>query len=198
MIHRRLDAIRAGCGPVAVVLPASEVADLPRLTAAQLADAARGAAPAVLRRQLLAALVGRVLGIAPGEVRLLINAGGRRRLAGDARFVSVAWRPGWVAAAVADVPVGIDVELIAEAEAGRAIALAGFGDDPQTLAAWHGLAGVWAAKEAALKANGRDLTTSPERWSFAHPLLTGDRMTPVRIAMCELPDAIAVLASVVE
>ncbi len=180
-------------GPVALVLPEAEVAALPALTAAQLADAAHGGAPSVLRRQLLAALAQRVLGVGARDVRLLCGADRQRFVSGRSMFASVAWRPGWVAAAIAPTPVGIDVELVAEAESARDVALAGFEGSPTDLAAWHGPAGIWAAKEAAFKANGRDLTSPPTRWDFngmtlaAMPFaplaMTIERCGPVVIAL---------------
>lgn len=170
-------------GPVALVLPEAEVAILPPLTAVQLADAAHGGAPSVLRRQLLAALAQRVLGVGARDVRLLCGAGGLRLLREPSMFASVAWRPGWVAAAIAPSPVGIDVELAAEAEAVRDIALAGFRGSPTELALWHGPAGVWAAKEAALKANGRDLTSPPTRWDFKGMTLAATPFPPLAMTI---------------
>ncbi|MGI4880775.1 MAG: 4'-phosphopantetheinyl transferase superfamily protein [Janthinobacterium lividum] len=171
VIYWRLEDVGVGgfaglARPVALVLPEAEIAALPSLTAAQLADAAHGGAPSVLRRQLLAALAQRVLGVGARDVRLLCGAGGQRMLREPAVCASVAWRPGWVAAAIAPAPVGIDVELVAEAEAVRDVALAGFDGSAAELASWHGPAGVWAAKEAVLKAHGRDLTSPPTRWDF--------------------------------
>ncbi len=175
----------SGCltGPAALVLPEAEVAALPQLTAAQLADAARGGAPSVLRRQLLALLAQRVLGVDARDVRLSCGASGQRLLSGQTVFASVAWRPGWVAAAIARVPVGIDIELLAEAEAARDIALAGFNGSAADLAAWHGPAGVWAAKEAALKANGLDLTSPPPRWDFNGMTLAADTCAPLAMTI---------------
>ncbi|QYE35248.1 hypothetical protein KZX46_04400 [Polymorphobacter sp. PAMC 29334] len=170
-------------GPVALLLPETEVAGLAPLTTAQLADAAHGGAPSVLRRQLLGALAQRVLGIDARDVRLLCGAGGRRFLNEPTVFASVAWRPGWIAAAIAPTPVGIDVELVAEAEAARDIALAGFDASPADLAVWHGPAGVWAAKEAALKANGRDLTSPPRRWIFNGMTLAAGESAPLAITL---------------
>jgi phosphopantetheinyl transferase len=93
-------------------------------------------------------------------------------------FASVAWRPGWVAAAIAPAPVGIDVEKVAEAEAARDVALAGFKGSAADLALWHGPAGVWAAKEAVLKANGRDLTSPPPHWDFNGMTLAARLLEP--------------------
>jgi hypothetical protein len=195
VIYRALGEVGVFAGPVALVLPEADVAALPPLTAAQLADAAHGGAPSVLRRQLLVVLAGRALGILPESVRLVPDARGRRMLAGQSAFASVASRPGWVAAALADVPVGIDVELVVEAEAAREIALAGFDGDATMLAAWHGPAGVWAAKEAALKAHGRDLTSSPGDWAFGDRMLSADRLLPTRILITASAGAVVALAS---
>lgn len=136
------------------------MAALPLLTAAQLVDSAASGAPGVLRRQLLAALAARALGLPPADVRLTIDALGRRML-GTGVYASVAYRPGWVAAALALAPVGVDIETAAEAEAAGAVALEGFAGDDTALAARHGPAGVWAAREASLKSRGRSLGSAP-------------------------------------
>jgi len=175
--------VDGGFGPVALVLPEAKVAALPQLTAAQLADAAHGGAPSVRRRQLLAALAQRVLGVDARDVRLWCGASGQRFLREPPVFASVAWRPGWLAATIARVPVGIDVELVAEAEAARDIALAGFNGNADDLAAWHGPAGVWAAKEATLKANGLDLTSPPACWDFNGITLAAGTFAPLTMTI---------------
>lgn len=194
VIYWRLGEVGGFDGPVALVLPEAEVAALSPLTATQLADAAHGGAPSVLRRQLLAALAQRVLSVGARDVRLLCDAGGQRLLREPSMFASVAWRPGWVAAAIAPTPVGIDIELVVEAEAARAVALFGYNGEPAALAVWHGPAGVWAAKEAALKANGLDLTSPQPRWHFKNMTLAAGRFAPLAITLERHGPAVVALA----
>lgn len=147
--------------PVVLVLREEDVAALPLLTAAQLVDSAASGAPGVLRRQLLAALAARALGLPPADVRLTIDPRGRRMLGSGGVYASVAYRPGWVAAALALAPVGVDIETAAEAEAAGPVALESFAGDDTALASRHGPAGIWATKEASLKSRGRSLGSAP-------------------------------------
>ena len=181
--------------PWIAVVPEAVVADFPPLSRDQLADAAASGRPGVLRRQLIVALAHRALGLPIFEVRLVADARGRRMLGGQAVFASVAWRPGWVAAALAPGPVGIDIELIEDAAAARDVALDGFDGDAARLAAWNGAAGVWAAKEAVLKTHGRDLTTAPARWRFGDGVVAARGLSPTRVKFARAGAACVALAA---
>lgn len=161
-----LDGIRPGLDrPSVLVVPVAVLDTLPFLSADQLADTAHGGAPSVWRRQALVALAARALGMAPAAVRLRADGDGRRFLGGTAIFASVAYRSGFAVAAIARVPIGVDIEAIDEAVAAGGVALEGFDGDAEALRRWHGPAGIWAAKEATLKLGGTGLGRS-RYWRF--------------------------------
>lgn len=153
----------AGNG-VALILDPSAIARLPALSSDARADAARGGGRSVLRRQVLAALAERISSPAEAPFRLSADADGHRSLNATGMFASVAERAGWVAAVLAPEPIGIDIEEIA----GARVSLDAVIDrvDAINWAAWSEPAGLWTAREAALKAMGRDLTSHSGRWRF--------------------------------
>ncbi len=213
---RGLAEVSAGLDtPVALIVRAEAMANFPPAPPGFTGD--RGA-----RRRVLAALAAQALGAHPAMVELVTGDDGVRwlqLLAPDQHqpaqaepveagfragygfdrlslsggiFASMASRGGWIVAVLAREPVGIDVETIAEAgaEAAGAAVLEGFDGE---LADWHGAAGVWAAKEAALKLAGRGIDT-PARWQFG----SGGRLTRddqrLAIAFYPLPGAVAAVA----
>ena len=143
--------------------------------------------PSPLRHSLLSDLAA-ACGVAG---RLVARADGVRMLGGTGLFASVAHRPGWAAAVLARVAVGIDLETAAEAASAEAVILAGVEVDD--LAAWHGLAGIWAAREAVLKAQGRDLTRDHRCWRFGHGSVTADGRT-FTVEVKPLAGAVAAVA----
>ena len=187
------DLERGVDGPTALVLSPAAIARLPPLRGSALADAAAGAARGVARRQVLAALVARTLP-GPSQPILRADATGRRRLVGTGYFASVSERSGWAAAVVAREPAGIDLEAGAEAAAGAAVVFAGV--DRVDPAAWHGPAGVWAAREAVLKAYGRDTTTEPGGWHFGAGSVTALGCAPCRVDVVALGEIVAAVAYV--
>ncbi len=147
------------------MLPPAVVATLP------FDDRTRcGDGRSIARRQVLTALVQCVLGPSATPPRLVADADGVRRLDGTPWFASVAERSGWVAAVIAPHAVGIDLESQSDAHAARDAILTGV--ITINLGAWHGLAGAWAAREATLKAMGRDLTSDPGGWRFGGGTVT--------------------------
>lgn len=180
--------------PIALVLPVAFVETLPSLTRDQLGDAAASGVPGVLRRQAMAALASRALGIEPRSVRLSARPDRRRILDGTTAFASISYRSGLVAAALARVPIGIDLEAIDDAAAGR-VALDGFDGDAIALIAWQGASGIWAAKEAALKAGGDDLTTAVARWRFGDAVISYNKMAPLRVQHRTIGGVVAAVAT---
>lgn len=176
---------------VALVLAPSLVARVPPLSGDALANA--GDARSVVRRQVLAALAARLCPAANGPGGLTVNPDGLRRLAGGL-YASVAERSSWVAAVMSRAPVGIDLESVGEAQTSAAAVLDGV--DIVDPAAWHGLAGVWAAREATLKAMGRDLTTDPGGWRFGTGSVTAAGCPTHRVDLVALPAIIAAVAYV--
>lgn len=174
-----------------LILPPDRVAQLPPLRVPALAAAA-GGARSVQRRQVLAALVARA--VPSADSALAVDDDGRRRLAGTRFYASVGERAGWVAAALSRAPIGIDLESVAEANAGAAAVRDGIAVADPTY--WHGLAGLWAAREATLKAMGRDLTTDPRGWRFAAGVVTAAGGAPHRVDLRALPGIVAAVAYV--
>ena len=147
------EAVTAGIdAPVVLVLP-------PTAAFNDWTSAARSRR----RRRVLAVLAERALAI-PAAAVGLSSDGGPRRIVDTSFFASVAERDGWAAAAVARVPIGIDIEASVGAAAARSAVLEGVAS--VDVDRWHGLAGVWAAREAVLKAVTRDLTNDPGGWRF--------------------------------
>ena len=174
-----LDAVpRGGSGAVALVLSPAQVAALSEPAAA---GERRGAA----RRRVLSALADRVLALSTPP--RLVAVDGIRHLAGTGWFASVAERDGWVGAALAPLAVGID-----EAAAAADAVLAGV--VVADLAAWHGLAGIWAAREAVLKAVGRDLTRDLGGWRFGPGIVTAEGVPPHRVEVVARDAIVAALA----
>ncbi len=170
-----LDEVPRGVpGAVALMVPPTIVATLPFDDGTRCGDGRR-----IARRQVLTALVQRVLGPFTTPPRLVADADGVRRLDGTPWFASVAERSGWVAAAIAPHAVGIDLESQSDAHAARDAILTDV--IFINLGAWHGLAGAWAAREATLKAMGRDLTSDPGSWHFGDGTVTAADSANYRI-----------------
>ena len=185
------EVARGDGGRVALILAPGQVDNLPPLRGDALAASVAGGARQVRRRQLLTALARR-LGVALTGNALTVGPDGIRRLGTSALYASVTECTGWVAAIVAPTPVGIDLERVDEAAAGAAAVIDGI--DVVNTAAWHGLAGVWAAREATLKAMGRDLTTDPKGWLFGAGIVTAGRCRPHHVDLMVLPGRIAAAA----
>ncbi len=143
---------------------------------------------------MLAALVGRAVLGAAGPVLLATDGTGHRRLAGTDLYASVGERSGWAAAVLARGPVGIDIEDRDEAAASAATVLDGIAKVDRS--AWPGLAGIWAAREATLKAMGRDLTTDPGGWRFAHGVVTPSGGPAHRVDLVTVRGLVAAIAYV--
>ncbi len=170
-------------GPVALILPVPELGSHP-----PSGDQRRR-----WRRQTLTTLAAAAIGIDAATVRLVAANDGRRRLGGTDLFASVAHRAGWVAAVLARTPAGIDLESPDEAEMAAEIVLAGV-EDSVDLAAWHGLAGMWATREAALKAEGRDLTCDHRHWRFGTGVVRGDDEAALRVDLARRSGIVAAVA----
>ncbi len=144
------------------------------------------------RRKALSVLATAALGIDGKVVGLTAGPDGRRRIAGTGHFASVAWRPGWVAAAISQRPIGIDIEQVEEAAEAADIARAGV--DPGVDAVGYGIAGLWAAREAALKAYGRDLTRDHISWHVTADTVRGGGDPPLRLCFATRPGIVATVA----
>lgn len=182
------DVRRGAAGPVALILPPAAVATLPRIEETGHGDRR------IARRQVLTALAQRALGPSTSPLRLVADAGGVRGLEGTAWCASVAERSGWVAAAIAPHAVGIDIENIGDARAARDAVLAGV--VTIDLTAWHGLAGAWAAREAVLKAMGRDLTSDPGGWRFGSGTVAASAGATHRVEIVARANMVAAIAYV--
>jgi phosphopantetheinyl transferase len=145
-----------------------------------------------LRRRVLTQLASVALG-PRADIRLAVNANGHRYLDGTKVFASVAYRNGWVAAVLSREPVGIDIESIDDAGAAAEVVLAGV-DAGTNVAAWGGLAGVWAAREAVLKAQGRDLTRDHARWTFGDGQVRGGDASALRVDIAHGEGFVAAVA----
>ncbi len=187
-----LDLPRLTEGAAAVVaVPHAVVVRLTQPAAAVLDRPTGQAGRSAARRDVLAALAER-LGLLADEALLIAGTDGMRRLGRTGLFASVAERGGWVAAVIAPVAVGIDVEAAADADLGRDVVLADATVDD--LSGWHGLAGVWAAREAVLKATGRDLTRDPGGWRFAAGRAAANGIAPHQIDLIALSGIVAAVA----
>ena len=158
------------------------------LSAAELVRAAAIAKPLrrrqfVAGRMLLRTMLAQALGGRPEDWALDAGAGAPPRLPSHpALRLSVSHSGEWVAAAIADRPVGIDLEgLGARRDPER---FARWVCSPDELAAWRGLAGTdaddaliahWTRKEAWLKRDGGEV------------LLT--RMHRLHAGLCDPPVA---------
>jgi phosphopantetheinyl transferase len=132
-----------------------------------------------LRRDMAQRIIARQLGLPLDAVTVGHDATGRpllERPEGMRLHLSLATRSGLVAVALAEQPVGIDVERIDPTEAPPLAAL-----HPEEAAMLRGLpeaarplafARLWCAKEAYVKALGTGFLHAPE--SFAVTLLTPD------------------------
>lgn len=190
-----LEDIRRGLDHPSALVASTDVLDrLPPLSREQLADAASGGERSVWRRQLLCALAARMLDMAPAAVRLGVGSNGLRMLIGTDVFASVAYRSGVAAAAISHAPIGIDIESIEEASAAKSVALEGFSDDMGALTKWHGPAGVWAAKESALKASSKDLTNSTDRWRFGDMTVSHDTDAEMRVSFLAFKHVVAAVS----
>jgi 4'-phosphopantetheinyl transferase len=109
-----------------------------------------------LHREVLAS----VLGVPPHAVPLHRDALGRPRVAGDELWTSLSHAPDWVAIAVGQVPIGIDVEPCSRAAVMEEIAESVLHGAERSLVAGDrearsaALLGLWVRKEAVLKAAG--------------------------------------------
>lgn len=141
-----------------------------------------------LRRGTARQVIARQLGQPEREIEIAHLSTGRPVLAGQIRpglHLSLATRAGVVAVALAEAPIGVDIELIAT---GNDLALAVLHPlERQAVEAMEparqpqGFALIWSAKEAYVKALGTGFNRAPE--SFAVRLLPGDRFAvedPVR------------------
>jgi 4'-phosphopantetheinyl transferase len=117
----------------------------------------------LIGRTLLRLAAARALGCAPGAVPLRWGTHGRPELDVPGLHLSLTHSGGEIAAALADAPVGLDVETavaplpievmdVAFSRAERAAVAAAAPDDRTRL-----FYGVWTRKEAVLKADGRGL-----------------------------------------
>jgi len=153
----------------------------------------------VAGRRLLRAVLAQATGIAPGQWDIAAPDAAAPRVRGPVPLhASVSHRLGWVAAAVSDGAVGIDVEVARPGRgdpAGRAALMLA----PGELAAWHALAAdrresallaAWTAKEAWFKASApgaapwdfrrvRALASAPAR-ANVRAWATG----PLHVAVC--------------
>ncbi len=145
-----------------------------------------------LRRRVLTKLAAIALDL-PEGVRLAVGADGHRYLHGTKIFASVAHRDGWAAAVLWREPVGIDIESMGEADAAAQVILGGI-DAGTDVASWGGLAGIWAAREAVLKAQGCDLTRDHARWRFGDGLVRGGDVPALRVDTAACPDFVAAVA----
>lgn len=161
----------------------------PDMTAAMLPAAwlvATGARPgnlierSRLRRDMAQRIVARQLGLTADAVVIGHDAQGRPLLAkpaGTKLHLSLATSAGLVAVALAEQPVGIDVERVDPTEApplatlhpAEAAALLGLPESVRPVA----FARLWCAKEAYVKALGIGFRRAPE--SFAVTFLTLER-----------------------
>lgn len=135
-----------------------------------------------LRRGLAQRIVAQQLGLTPEMVTISHDARGRPLIetpAGTGLHLSLATRGGIVAVALADRPVGIDVERV---DRGAALPLAAL--HPAEAAMLEALperdrplafARLWSAKEAYVKALGLGFVRAPE--SFAVTWLPHDRFS---------------------
>ncbi len=185
------DVPRGAPGPVALILPPVIMATPP---IPFVDEPSRAAGRSVARRQALTTLAQRVLGPLAVPPRLIAHNHGVRRLDATAWFASVAERSGWAAAVIAPHAIGIDIENSDDAAAARDAILTGV--VTIDLAAWHGLAGAWAAREAVLKAMGRDLTSDPGGWRFSCGSVTVACGTIVRVDLVARANMVAAVAYV--
>lgn len=133
-----------------------------------------------LRREMARRVVALQLGVAAQQVLIGHEARGRPLIeepAGTGLHLSLATRSGIVAVALAERPVGIDVERVDPAAAlplavlhrDEAAMLLGLPEASRAL----GFARLWSAKEAYVKALGTGFVRAPE--SFAVTFLSSDR-----------------------
>ena len=120
--------------------------------------------------------------------------GGVRRLIGTPYFASVTERAGWAAAVLSQVPVGIDLEETKGAAVAGTAILSGVESVDLTL--WQGVAGVWAAREAVLKATGRDLTDDHGGWRFGTASVTATGIPLHTVDLIVLPGIVVAVAHV--
>lgn len=133
-----------------------------------------------LRRGTAEAVLARQLGCSEDQVAIAHDPAGRPKLAASQAgrlHISLATRAGIVAVALAEKPVGVDVELVDPAGIIPREAL--HPDEQQMLGAIEtgmrplAFARLWAAKEAYVKALGTGFTRPPE--SFAVSLSSPER-----------------------
>ena len=117
------------------------------------------------RRGVLRALVAARLGVPAQDVVVGHDEGGAPRLLAPARplFLSVAARGAIAALALADEPIGVDVERPSDPVEGVLHSTERLWLDRDGAAAREAFATLWCAKEAYLKAIGLGLKRAPER-----------------------------------
>lgn len=141
-----------------------------------------------LRRETARTILARQFGCAAGEIAIDHHSAGQPRLArpraGSLRL-SLATRAGLVALALAERPVGVDVEL---ADPAGTIPREILHPDEQlmldaTAAAMRPLAfaRLWAAKEAYVKALGTGFARPPESFAVSFPAPDGFRVEDRRL-----------------
>jgi phosphopantetheinyl transferase len=133
-----------------------------------------------LRRETARAILARQFGLPDADVVIAHDAAGQPRLAGSRAgrlHISLATRAGVVAVALAERPVGVDVELVDPAGVIPHEALHAqeqrMLDLIEPAARPSAFAQLWAAKEAHVKALGTGFARPPE--SFAVSLISPGR-----------------------
>ena len=108
---------------------------------------------------LVRRVVGEKLGIAPKQVALTVDENDKPRIEGDPMYISMSHSGAWAVCAVADKPVGVDVEVIRGAQEkfiGRVCSeeeqkYIRYGDAGCFQRFWE----CWTAKEALFKLTGK-------------------------------------------
>ena len=103
--------------------------------------------------------VGEKLGIAPEQVALTVDENDKPRIEGDPMYISMSHSGAWAVCAIADQPVGVDVEVIRGAQEkfiGRVCSeeeqrYIRYGDAGCFQRFWE----CWTAKEALFKLTGK-------------------------------------------
>jgi 4'-phosphopantetheinyl transferase len=112
----------------------------------------------VIGRGLLRTLLARRLAVAPGSLRIEAGPFGKPALAGGPEF-SVSHSGSWIAIAVSDTPVGIDIETRSPLDH-LPLSLLSYEERERVRRATDPLdvfLSIWVAKEAVLKVDGRGL-----------------------------------------